>query len=74
VLVIVDSVVDLTADLKEVSELDAPFPAPAGRGDDAKRGGGPDSRDPKPLHITPRDMCTPDLHIDPIMLKARNFR
>jgi hypothetical protein len=42
--------------------------------DEAKHGGhGPDSRDPLPI-TKPRDMYEPDLHIDTIKLKARNFR
>jgi error-prone DNA polymerase len=68
---IVEKLTDLTADLKTVS---APFPLVPGRGDEAKHGGhGPDSRDPRPV-TKPRDMYEPDLHIDTIKLKARNFR
>jgi error-prone DNA polymerase len=71
---IVEQVTDLTANLRTVSGLDTPFPLVPGRGDEAKHGGhGPDSRDPKPV-IIPRDMYVPDLHIDTIKLKARNFR
>jgi error-prone DNA polymerase len=70
---IVEQVIDLTGDLREVSGLDAPFTLPAGRGDEARHGGGPDSRD-KPLQPKPRDIYVPDLHIDTLKLKARNFR
>jgi error-prone DNA polymerase len=70
---IVEQVIDLTADLRKVSGLDAPFTLPAGRGDEARHGGGPDARD-KPLQTKPRDMYVPDLHIDTLKLKARNFR
>jgi error-prone DNA polymerase len=71
---IVEHVVDLTADLKTVSGLDAPFPLTPGRGDEAKHGGhGPDSREARPV-AKPRDIHVPDLHIDTIKLKARNFR
>ena len=46
----------------------------AGRGDEAKHGGsGLDSREPKPP-IKPRDMYEPDLHIDTLKVRARNFR
>jgi len=70
---IVEQVVDLTADLKAVSSLDAPFPLTAGRGDEAKHGGnGSDSREPKTI-TKPSDMYVPDLDIDTIKLKARNF-
>jgi error-prone DNA polymerase len=66
--------VDLTVDLKTVSGLDAPFPLIPGRGDEVKHGGhGPDSRDPRPI-ATPRDIDVPDLNIDTLKVKARNFR
>jgi error-prone DNA polymerase len=72
---IVEYLTDLTADLKQVSGLDAPFPLLPGRGDEAKHGGsGLDSREPKPPANKPRDMYVPDLHIDTLKLKARNFR
>jgi error-prone DNA polymerase len=49
-------------------------PLPAGRDDEAKGGGsGPESRDPKPQINKPRDMYVPDLHIDTLKVKARNF-
>jgi hypothetical protein len=71
---IVDRVNDLSAQLKTVSNLEDGFPLTAGRGDDAKRGGsGLDSREPKPP-IKPRDMYEPDLHIDTLKVRARNFR
>ena len=71
---IVDRVNDLSAQLKTVSNLEDGFPLTAGRGDDAKRGGsGLDSREPKPP-IKPRDMYEPDLHIDSLKIRARNFR
>jgi error-prone DNA polymerase len=71
---IVEQPFDLTADLRTVSGLDTAFPLVPGRGDEAKHGGhGPDSRDSRPI-TKPRDMYVPDLHIDTIKLKARNFR
>ena len=72
--VIADEVYDLTRLLRQVSGADDPLYLPAGRGDEARRGGsGPDNRDQKPLN-KPRDMYVPDLHIDTIKMKARNFR
>ena len=71
---IVEQVSDLSAELRRVSGIDDAFPAAAGRGDEAKRGGsGEDSRDPKPI-VRPRDMYEPDMHIDTLTVKARNFR
>jgi error-prone DNA polymerase len=68
---IVEQLTDLTADLRTVSGLDAPFPLVPGRGDEAKHAS--HSRDPRPI-AKPRDIYVPDLHIDTIKLKARNFR
>jgi error-prone DNA polymerase len=71
---VVEQTRDLTANLRKVSGLDTPFPLTAGRGDEAKHGGsGPDSRDPRPI-ARPRGMYEPNLHIDTLKLKARNFR
>ena len=71
---IVESVNDLSPQLKTVSGLAKAFPLSAGRGDDAKHGGsGLDSREPKPP-IKPRDMYEPDLLIDTLKVRARNFR
>jgi len=73
---IVEQVRDLSADLRRVSGIDNAFRLPAGRGDEAKHGGsGLDSREPKAvLPIKPRDLYEPDLHIDTLTVKARNFR
>lgn len=46
---------------------------PAGRGDEFAYGGGPDPRDVPKAVLLPRDMFTPDLHIDTLKVKARNF-
>jgi error-prone DNA polymerase len=71
---IVESVNDLSAQLKTVSGLSKAFPLSTGRGDDAKHGGSSlDSREPKPP-IKPRDNYEPDLHIDTLKVRARNFR
>ncbi|QCM14107.1 DNA polymerase III subunit alpha (plasmid) [Agrobacterium tumefaciens] len=65
---------DLSGDLVGLADLDTEFRLPAGRGDEfAHGGGGPDSRDrSKPM--VPRDMFTPDLHIDTLKVKSRNFQ
>ena len=71
---IVEHVSDLSSELKRISGLDAAFPLVPGRGDEARHGShGPDRRDPRPI-TRPRDMYEPDLHIDTLKLKARNFR
>ena len=72
---IVEQVVDLTADLKQVSGLDAEFALPAGRGDEAQHvGSWYDSREPKQNMPPPRDIYVPDLHIDTLKVKSRNFK
>jgi error-prone DNA polymerase len=70
---IVESTADLTSDLRTVSGRDAPFHLAAGRGDEARHSGGGDSREPKPIS-KPRDMYDPNLHIDELKVKSRNFR
>jgi error-prone DNA polymerase len=71
---IVEQVRDLTHELKRISGLDDDFPLVAGRGDEAKHAGGPDSRNGETLRPKPRDIYVPDLHIDTLKVKARNFR
>ncbi|WP_409996262.1 OB-fold nucleic acid binding domain-containing protein [Rhizobium leguminosarum] len=64
---------DLSGDLTGLADRDEEFKLPAGRGDEFARGGGPDPRDqPKPV-IAARDMFVPDLHIDTLKVKSRNF-
>ena len=71
---IVDRVSDLSSQLKTVSDVEDGFLLSAGRGDEAKHGGsGLDSRERKPP-TKPRDMYEPDLHIDSLKIRARNFR
>ena len=64
---------DLSADLTTVGSRDAAFPLPHGRGDQVKGGGGPDPRELPPKGLRTRDIYTPDLHIDTIKVKTRNF-
>lgn len=65
---------DLTSDLSGLADRDTEFKLPAGRGDEFAHGGGPDPRDkPKPV-LQPRNMFVPDLHIDTLKVKARNFQ
>jgi error-prone DNA polymerase len=71
---IVEGIRDLSNDLKRVSGLDTPFPLHPGRGDNAKHGGGPDSREVKAAMIRPRDLYEPGRHIDTLKVKARNFK
>jgi error-prone DNA polymerase len=64
---------DFSSDLRNLGERNGEFPLPYGRGDEVKNGGGPDPRDnPKPA-VQTRDIYIPDLHIDTLKVKSRNF-
>ena len=66
---------DLTGLLASVGQREAAFPLPHGRGDEARSGGsGPDPRDKPPRGVKARDIYVPDLHIDTLRMKARDFR
>ncbi|MEW5688204.1 MAG: error-prone DNA polymerase [Pseudomonadota bacterium] len=68
-------VFDLSDLLASVGGRDAPFPLPHGRGDEFARGpGAPDPRVGQPRGPKARDIFVPDLHIDTLKQKSRNFR
>lgn len=68
------SILDLTSDLSGLADRDAEFRLPTGRGDEFAHGtpGTPDSRDKAPASKL-RDIFIPDLRIDTLKVKARNF-
>lgn len=54
---------------------DAPLSLPHGRGDEFARGSGrPDPREGRPQGMAARDIFIPDLHIDRLKQKSRDFR
>ena len=62
---------DLTGDLAGIGSVAAMLAIQHGRGDGVSHGGPrPDSRDRRP---PPRDIYIPDLHIDLLKVKPRNF-
>ncbi|MBY5904178.1 error-prone DNA polymerase [Rhizobium leguminosarum] len=65
---------DLSGDLAALADRDGEFKLPTGRGDEFAHGspGSPDSRDRSPA-VKPRDIFVPDLHIDTLKIKSRNF-
>ncbi|WP_105436124.1 error-prone DNA polymerase [Neorhizobium tomejilense] len=65
---------DFTAELSSLADRDTEFKLPAGRGDEFARGGTvrPDSRDAASMKT--RDIFVPDLHIDSLKVKSRNFQ
>lgn len=71
--VVAEHVSDRTDLLRKVGGLDEAFTIPTGRGDQAKHAGGPDPRETAQLRKE-RDIFIPDLHIDTLTVKGRNFR
>ena len=66
---------DLSAELASVGERDTAFPLPHGRGDEFHHGSPtPDPRGLPPKGLRTRDIYFPDLHIDTIKVKTRDFR
>ena len=65
---------DASALLASVGDRGEAFPLPHGRGDEFHRGGSPDARDAPPRAIKVRDIYIPDLHLDSIRPKTRDFR
>ncbi len=65
---------DLSGELARLSEQDEIFPAPYGRGDQARHGGNsPDSHE-RPKVPKPKNVYDPYGHIDQIKVKTRDFR
>ncbi|TWB44049.1 error-prone DNA polymerase [Rhizobium sp. ERR 922] len=65
---------DLTSDLSGLADLDEAFRLPTGRGDEFAHGT-PGSPDPRERAIMKaREIYVPDLHIDTLKVKSRNFQ
>ena len=65
----------LSKALASVGDRDVTFPLPHGRGDEFHHGSpGLDPRSLPPGAPKPRDIVIPDLHIDTIKMKTRDFR
>jgi len=64
---------DLTSDLTGLADRDETFKLPTGRGDEFAHGtpGTPDSRERAAMKV--REIYVPDLHIDTLKVKSRNF-
>jgi error-prone DNA polymerase len=66
---------DLSEALASIGGRDTAFPLPHGRGDELHHGSpGLDPRSPPPNAVEARDIYIPDLHIDSIKTKTRDFR
>ena len=65
---------DLSEDLGQLGERGDPFPLPHGRGDEFAHGNGaPDPRERPKAAAPTRDIFVPDLLIDRLKVKSRNF-
>ncbi|MGO7353902.1 error-prone DNA polymerase [Rhizobium ruizarguesonis] len=66
---------DLSSSLTGLAERDLEFRLPIGRGDEFAHGtpARPDSREVSGQGMKSRDIFIPDLHIDQLKLKSRNF-
>ncbi len=64
---------DLSADLSGLADRDESFTLPLTRADYFTHGGGPDPRESPKRAVRPRDIYVPDLHIDRLKVKSRNF-
>ena len=69
--IVADKLIDLSAQLAGIGESGDDLQLPYGRGDELHHGGGPDRRDQSPRKA--RDIYVPDLRIDRLRLKPRNF-
>ncbi len=66
---------DLSNALASIGDRDTAFPLPHGRGDEGHHGGsGTDSRSKQPPTVKPRDIYIPDLTLEGIRLRSRNFK
>ena len=66
---------DLSDALASISDRDAARPLPDSRGDEFHHGSpGVDPRSPPRKGPRPRDIYIPDLHVDSIRMKTRDFR
>jgi error-prone DNA polymerase len=68
---IANHLTDFSAELAGVGDRDTGFPLPHGRGDEFHHGS---PGDPRSLPPKARDIYVPDLHIDSIRVKTRDFR
>jgi error-prone DNA polymerase len=72
---VANQLTDLSAELAGIGDRDIGFPLPHGRGDEFHHGSpGIDPRSLPPKGPKPRDIYVPDLHIDSVKVKTRDFR
>ena len=59
--------------LASIGERDQPFRLPHGRGDEAHKASGPDHRRAPPRGVQARDIYIPDLSLETIKVRSRDF-
>lgn len=74
--IVAEHLVDLTHLLRTMGDRNEAFPLATGRGDEARRGSGPNYRDKEaPLGRKPREIYIPDLRLGSgIKVPTRDFR
>ncbi|MFC0202220.1 error-prone DNA polymerase [Paracoccus rhizosphaerae] len=71
---VVHRIADLSAELASVGSRGGAFPLPHGRGDEFRSSPSGPVPPAAPDGPRPRDIYTPDLHIESVKVKAKNFR
>jgi error-prone DNA polymerase len=72
---VADRLTDLSHELASVGDRESEFPLPHGRGDEFHHGSpGLDPRERPPNGFRSRDIYVPDLRIDSIKVKTRDFK
>jgi len=70
---VAEHLIDLSAELRRIGELDGAFNLQTGRGDQVTHSGGPDQRERAGFHRNARDIYIPDLRLETLKVKSRNF-
>jgi error-prone DNA polymerase len=70
---VAEHLIDLSTELRRIGELEGSFNLPTGRGDQVTHSGGPDRRERTGFHRNARDIYIPDLRLETLKVKARNF-
>jgi error-prone DNA polymerase len=69
---VAEHLIDLSAELRRIGDMEG-FSLPAGRGDAVRHPGGPDPRERSGFDRNARDIYIPDLRLETLKVKARNF-
>jgi error-prone DNA polymerase len=70
---VAEHLIDLSVELRRIGELEGSFNLPTGRGDQVTHSGRPDQRERTGFHRNARDIYIPDLRLETLKVKARNF-